>query len=137
MLILIIIKKKIACFLACCNLAHVLGRMESQVMNNRRIWLKGLWRAHQHSSGLWAMSSVSDTWLYGRTALVLGKAVIILHALCQENWFTWNVENWMIPLSINDVLHVKVGKRLQKSKKKLRFENLGWEEPNFHCKNPL
>lgn len=107
-------KKKIACFLPCYNLARVLGRMESQVMNNRKVWLKGLWSAHQHPSGLWAMSSGSDTRLCGRTALVLGKAVIILHALCQDNWFTWNVENWMIPLSISGVLHVNVGKRLQK-----------------------
>lgn len=110
-------KKKIACFLRCYNLAHVLGRMEGQVMNNRKVWLKGLCSAQQHNSGLQAVSTVSDTWLCGRTALVPGKALLILHALCQEeNWFTWNEENWMIPLSISDALRVKAGGGLQKSK---------------------
>jgi len=38
-------KKQITCLLKCYSLAHVLERMESQVMNNRRVWLKGLWTA--------------------------------------------------------------------------------------------
>lgn len=106
------------------------------VMKNRRVWLKGLWSAHQHTSGLWAISSVSDMWLYGRTALVVGKAVIILHVLCQEeNWFTWNVENWMIPLSMSDVLHVKQEEGSKNQKRIGRFENSGWVEQNFHCKH--
>lgn len=131
-------KKKIACFLWCYNLAHVLGRIENQVMNNRKVWLKGLWSARQHTSGLWAISTVSDTWLYGRTALVVGKAVIILHVLCQEeNWFTWNVENWMIPLSMSDVLHVKQEEGFEKSRKNWEIWNFGLSEQNFHCKYPL
>lgn len=61
-----------------------------------------------------------DTWytgLYVVTALVQGKAVIILHIFTPSiKWICLKCGKLMIPLPMSDVLHVKA-ERIEKSKK--------------------